>query len=85
MTFTLTLLSANGCYITNSRNDLCVSSIQIIHLICVSNAPRMTYMVKTLKLPAVDATSFVLMVGRHIKIAFTFDHHSTSAGLQLVG
>lgn len=37
------------------------------------------------KLSAVDATSFVLMARRHIKIAFAFDHHFTSAGFQLVG
>lgn len=37
------------------------------------------------KLSAVDATSFVLMARRRIKIAFAFDHHFTSAGFQLVG
>ena len=37
------------------------------------------------KLSAVDATSFVLMRRRQIKIAFAFDHHFASAGFQLVG
>lgn len=37
------------------------------------------------KLSAVDATSFVLMARRSIRLAFAFDHHFASAGFQLVG
>ena len=37
------------------------------------------------KLSAVDATSFVLMTRRGIRVAFAFDHHFASAGFRLVG
>ncbi len=37
------------------------------------------------KLSAVDATSFVLMSGAGIRVAFAFDHHFASAGFRLVG
>lgn len=35
------------------------------------------------KLSAVDATSFVLMKQRKLRIAFTFDHHFAAAGFRL--
>ena len=37
------------------------------------------------KLSAVDATSFVLMARRKIRVAFAFDHHFASAGFRSVG
>ncbi|MCH7749419.1 MAG: PIN domain-containing protein [Acidobacteria bacterium] len=37
------------------------------------------------KLSAVDATSFVLMADKGIRLAFTFDHHFASTGFRLVG
>ena len=37
------------------------------------------------KLSAVDATSFVLMADKRIRLAFTFDHHFASTGFRLVG
>ena len=37
------------------------------------------------KLSAVDATSFVLMSGARIRVAFAFDHHFATAGFRLVG
>ena len=37
------------------------------------------------KLYTVVATSIVLIARKHIKIAFAFDHHFTSAGFELVG
>lgn len=36
------------------------------------------------RLSAVDATSFVLMARRKIRLAFSFDHHFAAAGFQLV-
>ena len=36
------------------------------------------------RLSAVDATSFVLMARRKIRLAFTFDHHFAAAGFALV-
>ena len=35
------------------------------------------------KLSSVDATSFVLMKQRKLRIAFTFDHHFAAAGFRL--
>jgi predicted nucleic acid-binding protein len=35
------------------------------------------------KLSSVDATSFVLMSQRKLRIAFTFDHHFAAAGFRL--
>ena len=37
------------------------------------------------KLSAVDATSFVLMRGARIRVAFAFDHHFAAVGFRLVG
>lgn len=37
------------------------------------------------KLSAVDATSFVLMAQRRIRVAFAFDHHFATAGFRMVG
>jgi predicted nucleic acid-binding protein len=37
------------------------------------------------KLSAVDAVSFVLMVRNHIRVAFTFDSHFSTAGFRVVG
>ena len=37
------------------------------------------------KLSAVDATSFVLMNHRSMRLAFSFDHHFASVGFRLVG
>lgn len=37
------------------------------------------------KLSAVDASSFVLMARRDIRVAFAFDHHFASVGFRLVG
>ena len=37
------------------------------------------------KLSAVDATSFVLMTAKGIRLAFAFDHHFASVGFRLVG
>ena len=34
---------------------------------------------------AVDATSFILMAAKGIRLAFTFDHHVASTGFRLVG
>jgi len=37
------------------------------------------------KLSAVDATSFVLMAQRRIRVAFAFDSHFATAGFRMVG
>ena len=37
------------------------------------------------RLSAVDATSFVLMTRRRIRLAFAFDHHFATVGFRLVG
>lgn len=37
------------------------------------------------KLSAVDATSFVLMSRRGIRVAFTFNHHFAMAGFRMAG
>ena len=37
------------------------------------------------KLSAVDATSFVLMAREKIRAAFTFDHHFSTAGFEIIG